>query len=101
MALLLDLEKAYDRVDHNFLFRAEAKMGIPEEWVRLPEAIYSVSTSAILVNGIKSEFFSLGRGVRQACLLSPLLFLMAIEPLACLVRQHPDLRGLELSCVRR
>ena len=54
---------------------------------------YNGSRSAVNVNGHISSFFSLSRGVRQGCPLSPLLYVLVAEVLACNIRCHPDIPG--------
>ena len=58
---------------------------------------YDDSQSAVNVNGHISSFFSLSRGVRQGCPLSPLLYVLVAEVLACNIRCHPNISGLTLS----
>ena len=48
------------------------------------------------VNGHLSSFFPLSRGVRQGCPLSPILYVLAAEVLACNIQCHPDISGLTL-----
>ena len=49
-----------------------------------------------------SKPFKLTRGTRQGCLLSPLLFVMSIEPQALTIRSHPLIRGVTIgSCEHR
>ena len=48
------------------------------------------------VNGYLSSFFSLSRGVRQGCPLSPLLYVLVSEVLAVNIRANPRIEGLTL-----
>ena len=48
----------------------------------------------MVTNGQQSEYFPLGRGTRQGCPLSPLLFAIAIEPLAIALRQSVEFSGI-------
>ena len=94
--LSLDQEKAFDRVDWGFMFARLCKMGFGVsflEWVKL---FYTGVQSAVNVNGYLSSFFSLSHGVRQACRLSPLLYVLVAEALAVKVRANPGIKGLAL-----
>ena len=52
--------------------------------------------SAVNGNGYLSSFFSLSCGVRQGCPLSPLLYVLYAEVLACNIRTDPSISGLAL-----
>ncbi|VDC01381.1 unnamed protein product [Peniophora sp. CBMAI 1063] len=93
--VLLDQEKAYDKVDLRYLWAVVREFGIPEEWVRPVESLYEEATSRVIINGVASEPFRVYRGVRQGDPLSCLLFVLAIEPLAEMLRQS-DLKGFEI-----
>lgn len=55
---------------------------------------YTGIQSSVNVNGILSSFFSLSRGVRQGCPLSPLLYGLVAEVLACNILANPRIKGL-------
>ena len=62
------------------------------EWVKV---LYK--SPAARVNGSVSDAFPLCRGTRQGCPLSPLLFALALEPLAEVIRTHQGLSGVKLG----
>ena len=64
------------------------------EWVEL---LYHNPLGAVITNGKYSPYFALGRGTRQGCPLSPLLFAIAIEPLAEAIRTHPTVHGISIN----
>lgn len=61
------------------------------QWIRL---LYAYPTARIQVNGKLSASFRLYRGTRQRCPLSPLLFAVAVEPLAAALRKTSEVKGM-------
>lgn len=59
--------------------------------------LYNTPAANIMVHGSISETFPLGRGTRQGCPFSPLLFLLALDPLAETVRNYQGLSGVKLG----
>ncbi|KAH9074033.1 hypothetical protein Ae201684P_015931 [Aphanomyces euteiches] len=90
MVALLDFEKAFDRVDHAYLLRVLRHYGFPETFVDMVRVLYSGRKSRILVNGFLSKPVHISRGVLQGDPLSPLLFVIALEPMCQLLRQHSN-----------
>lgn len=90
---LLDQKKAYDMVDHGFLWRALAKYEVPKSIIQAIRWIYEGASSRIEVNRYLSDPISLERGVRQGDPLSCLLFNAVIEPLALLIKDCKQLPG--------
>ena len=91
--LSLDQEKAFDRVDWAFLLRVLERMNFGpsfRQWVLL---FYTRISSSILVNGERSDSFMVSRGVRQGCPLSPLLYVLMAETLACAIRANALIDG--------
>jgi hypothetical protein len=75
----LDMEKAYDHVDWNFLLYILKRCGFGERWCSWIKHCISTVWFSILINGSPSGFFSSSRGVRQGDPLSPFLFVLVME----------------------
>uniref|UniRef100_A0A803J534 Reverse transcriptase domain-containing protein n=1 Tax=Xenopus tropicalis TaxID=8364 RepID=A0A803J534_XENTR len=88
----LDQAKAFDRVDHEYLWATLRKYGIPEQFTNWLAALYREGESFPLVNGWRGQSFGVEAGVRQGCPLSPLLYVFAIDPFLRSV-QALDLEG--------
>jgi hypothetical protein len=89
-AFKLDLSKAYDRVDWDFLQGALLKMGFCQPWVNWIMACVRSVRFAVRINGFVHETFVPSRGLRQGDPLSPYLFLFVADSLACLLRDEID-----------
>ena len=69
-------------------------MGFGPSFISWVDLFYFHVQSAVNVNGYLSPFFSLSRGVRQGCPLSPLLYVLLSEVLAANIRCNPRISGL-------
>jgi len=96
LILFLDQEKAFDRVDHGFLFRALEKFGFGPVFTNWIKIMYQDAKSQIKVNNHLTQSFPITRGVRQGDPLSPLLFVIVIEVLANALRKCQGLDGVLL-----
>ena len=92
----LDQEKAFDRVDHNFMLRVLRKFGFGPSFCHWIEIFYAHAFSRILINGTLSSPVYLHRGVRQGCPLSPLLYVLVSEVLSTQVRKCKEIEGFLL-----
>jgi hypothetical protein len=85
MVFKLDLEKAYDRVNWNFLKDTLEMFNFPPKVISLIMFGISASSNTILWNGSKTEAFSPARGLRQGDPLSPYLFVLCMERLGAMI----------------
>lgn len=94
MVLSLDAEKAFDRLSWKYLFQTLKRYGFGEKFITWIRILYFEPRASVRVNGYGSEYFTLGRGTRQGCPLSPALFALCIEPFAQMIRDNVNITGL-------
>jgi hypothetical protein len=100
LILKLDLKKAFDCIDWDFLRLILTQTGFSQQMIKWIMSCVSSANLAILVNGESSTFFRMGRGLRQGCPLSPLLFILAMEALSLLLKttqSEGKISGLKVS----
>ena len=83
----LDVEKAYDSINWNFLMKVMHKMGFGDRWMKWIWWCISTASFSILVNGVPAGYFPNSRGLRQGDPLSPYVFVLGMEVLSALLRR--------------
>ena len=71
---LTDYAKAFDCVDHNKLWQILNKMEIPDHLTCLLRNLYAGQEATVRSGNETTDWFEVGKGVRQGCILSPCLF---------------------------
>ena len=97
MIILLDAEKAFDKIQHPFMIKVLERSGIQGPYLNIIKAIYSKPVANIKVNGEKLETIPLRSGTRQGCLLSPYLFNIVLEVLARAILQQNEIKGIKIG----
>ena len=70
----IDYDKAFDCVDHNKLWKILKEMGIPDHLTSLLRNLYSGQEARVRTGHRTTDWFHIGKGVCQGCILSPYLF---------------------------
>ena len=70
----IDYAKAFDCVDHNKLWKILKEMGIPDHLTCLLRNLYAGQEATVRTGHGTTDWFQIGKGVRQGCILSPCLF---------------------------
>ena len=74
MIIAIDVEEAFDKVQHPLMIKTLSKVGIEGAVLNIIKAIYERPTANITINGLKLKVFPLRSGRRRGYPLSPLLF---------------------------
>ena len=90
MIISVDAEKAFDKIQHQFMIKTLQKVGIEGTYLNIIKAMYDKPTANIILNGEKLKAFPLRSGTRQGCPLSPLLFNIVLEVLATAIREEKE-----------
>jgi hypothetical protein len=85
MAINLDMEKAFDKMELSFLLDTLHKLGFHSHWINWIRLCISTSSFLVLLNGSPFGLFSPSRGLRQGDPLSPLLFIIVSEVISRLL----------------
>ena len=75
----IDYAKDFDCVDHNKLWKILQEMGIPDHLTCLLRNLYAGQEATVRTGHGTIDWFQIGKGVRQACILSPCLFNLYAE----------------------
>ena len=70
----IDYDKAFDCVDHNKLWKILKEMGIPDHLTCLLRNLYGGQDTTVRTGHGTTDWFQIGKGVCQGCILSPCLF---------------------------
>src|SRR6201996_8833373 len=70
----IDFQKTFDSIQHEKLWWAMLDMGYSPHLVNLLASLYKSQKASVRIAGVMSEWFSIRKGVRQRCVLSPYLF---------------------------
>lgn len=95
--LSLDAEKAFDLLTWPYLFDLLTKFGFGENFCKWVKILCNDLVAEVLTNNTVSKPFNIARGCQQGSPLSPLLFVISIEPFAIAVRKHMNITGVNVG----
>ena len=75
----IDYAKAFDCVDHNKLWKILKEVGIPDHLTCLLRNLFAGQEATVRTGHGTTDWFQIGKGVRQGCILSPCLFILYVE----------------------
>ena len=83
----VDFKKAYDFINRDKLWKRLFESGISGKMLNAIMSLYKSVSSCVRVNTFKTEWFNVHSGLRQGCILSPLLFNLYINDLAKYIKR--------------
>ena len=86
MIISIDVEKAFEKIQHPFMIKTLQKAGIEGLYFNIITAIYDKPTANSILNGEKLKVFPLMSGTKQGSPVSPLLFNIVLEVLVTATR---------------
>jgi hypothetical protein len=100
MAVKIDMEKAFDRMEWSFLFSILHQLGFSPIWINWIRICITSPSFSILINGSPFGHFTPKRGLRQGDPLSPFLFILGTEALSRILMKQESLgllKGISIS----
>ena len=96
MIISIDVEKPFDKIQHQFMIKTLSKVGI-EELTQHDKVHICKTQSQHHTHWEKLKVFSLRAGRRQGCLLLTPLFNIVLEVLATAVKQKEEIKGIQIG----
>ena len=93
----LDQEKAFGRLDCNFLFKTLQHFGYGPKIIQKIKTVYQNIERQVKINGHLSENFLVKRGLRQGCLFSMTLSIIFAKTILENIRQENDIKGIVIG----
>ena len=78
----MDIEKAFDSLDHDFLILTLEKYGFGKNFILWVKILLRDQESCVINGVTTTKYFSLGGGARQGDPISTILFILALETLS-------------------
>ena len=92
----MDIEKAFDSLDHDFLILTLEKYGFGKNFILWVKVLLRDQASCVINGGTTTKYFPLGRRAHQGNPISAFLFVLALEILFILIKSKPEIEGMTI-----
>ena len=92
----MDIEKAFDSLDRNFLLTVLAKFGFGNNFLSWIKILIKKQLSCVINGGFTTSYFNLEKGARQGGPASAYLFILALEVLFISIKNNQNIKGLQI-----
>ena len=92
----MDIKKAFDSLDHNFLISAVEKYGFAKNFISWVNVLLRNQEYCVLNDGTTTKYFLLGRRASQGDPISAFLFILALETLFYRIKLKLEIKGLAI-----
>ena len=89
--VLLDWEKAFDKVDRNKMFEALERISVNSKYINIIKSLYKNTQFKVEIEGDSSKWLKQETGIRQGCPLSPYLFIIVMTVMFEDVKEEANL----------
>ena len=92
----MDIEKAFDSLDHDFLVNVLNKFGFGSNFISWIYFLLNSKQSCVLNGGNTTPYFNLEKGARQGDPVSAYLFILALEALFVFIKSNENIKGTKI-----
>ena len=92
----IDIEKAFDSINHNFLIAILEKIGFATEFIEWIKVLLNNQESCVINGGKTSKYFKLERGTRQGDPNSAYLFIIVLEVVFRIIKEASNIKSFEI-----
>ena len=92
----MDIEKAFDSLDHDFLLFAIKKFGFGKNFIHWINVLLNKQQSCVINRGFTTRYFNLEKGARQGDPISAYLFILAVEVLFELIKNNDTTNTIKI-----
>ena len=95
---MADMEKAFDSLEHAFIFATLAKFGLGNDYIQWIRTFLHNRSNCVMNNSFSTGYFSLERGARQGDPLSPYIFILCLKIFLFIkIRSNKAIKGFNFD----